>query len=108
MQQGPSVEFRHTFEMHLACRYEWPRAGRSMAWARIGHNQPEQAGLSRSQPENMKTALHRVYAGEAPSSWLVCESPLTESNRRPSPYHGDALPTELRGPGGPGLGVLPG
>ena len=25
-------------------------------------------------------------------------SPLTESNRRPSPYHGDALPTELRGP----------
>jgi hypothetical protein len=26
-------------------------------------------------------------------------SPLTESNRRPSPYHGDALPTELRGPG---------
>jgi hypothetical protein len=27
-------------------------------------------------------------------------SPLTESNRRPSPYHGDALPTELRGHGG--------
>ena len=27
------------------------------------------------------------------STW----SPLTESNRRPSPYHGDALPTELRG-----------
>src|SRR3954470_18929276 len=26
-----------------------------------------------------------------------CQSPLTESNRRPSPYHGDALPTELRG-----------
>src|SRR5690349_3619925 len=25
------------------------------------------------------------------------QSPLTESNRRPSPYHGDALPTELRG-----------
>ena len=24
-------------------------------------------------------------------------SPVTESNRRPSPYHGDALPTELRG-----------
>src|SRR3954467_15732352 len=35
--------------------------------------------------------LHRqanVWAGQ---------SPLTESNRRPSPYHGDALPTELRG-----------
>jgi hypothetical protein len=28
-----------------------------------------------------------------PLNW----SPLTESNRRPSPYHGDALPTELRG-----------
>src|SRR3954466_7134400 len=26
--------------------------------------------------------------------WL---SPFTESNRRPSPYHGDALPTELKG-----------
>jgi hypothetical protein len=29
---------------------------------------------------------------------LLTWSPLTESNRRPSPYHGDALPTELRGP----------
>src|SRR6266496_1032650 len=29
-----------------------------------------------------------------PLSW----SPVTESNRRPSPYHGDALPTELTGP----------
>src|ERR1700724_3135874 len=28
-----------------------------------------------------------------PLSW----SPVTESNRRPSPYHGDALPTELTG-----------
>src|SRR5687767_15990450 len=26
-----------------------------------------------------------------------CTSPFTESNRRPSPYHGDALPTELKG-----------
>src|SRR5436190_7828849 len=26
------------------------------------------------------------------------QSPFTESNRRPSPYHGDALPTELKGP----------
>ena len=29
-----------------------------------------------------------------PVTW----SPFTESNRRPSPYHGDALPTELTGP----------
>ena len=28
------------------------------------------------------------------------ESPLTDSNRRPPPYHGGALPTELRGHGG--------
>src|SRR5216683_5118403 len=35
----------------------------------------------------MTTAPHRVWAGEAPSSWPVSESPLTESNRRPSPYH---------------------
>src|SRR5579871_1595810 len=27
----------------------------------------------------------------------VTWSPVTESNRRPSPYHGDALPTELTG-----------
>lgn len=26
-------------------------------------------------------------------------SPLSESNRRPTPYHGVALPTELRGRG---------
>jgi hypothetical protein len=27
----------------------------------------------------------------------ICRSPLTDSNRRPPPYHGGALPTELRG-----------
>jgi hypothetical protein len=27
-------------------------------------------------------------------------SPLTDSNRRPPPYHGGALPTELRGRSG--------
>jgi hypothetical protein len=36
----------------------------------------------------------RFYARKIVTTW----SPLTESNRRPSPYHGDALPTELRGP----------
>src|SRR5689334_742061 len=36
---------------------------------------------------------HLSYTAE-----LVLRSPLTESNRRPSPYHGDALPSELRGP----------
>src|SRR5439155_16638524 len=32
----------------------------------------------------------------AASSWFQV-SPLTDSNRRPPPYHGGALPTELRG-----------
>jgi hypothetical protein len=40
--------------------------------------------------------------GVFPGRW----SPLTESNRRPSPYHGDALPTELRGPAWPRSGSL--
>ncbi len=38
---------------------------------------------------------------EEGESGLLSWSPLTESNRRPSPYHGDALPTELRGPAAP-------
>src|SRR6476620_7870755 len=32
-----------------------------------------------------------------------CPSPFTESNRRPSPYHGDALPTELKGQSPPAV-----
>src|SRR4051794_35473519 len=34
-------------------------------------------------------------------------SPFTESNRRPSPYHGDALPTELKGHSRTGAYYLP-
>src|SRR3954469_22540008 len=34
-------------------------------------------------------------------------SPFTESNRRPSPYHGDALPTELKGRCSGAEGTLP-
>src|SRR5689334_19933690 len=44
---------------------------------------------------------HLSYTAEPdhsePNFGLETRSPLTESNRRPSPYHGDALPTELRG-----------
>src|SRR5919198_4222862 len=36
--------------------------------------------------ENRKTAI-----------CTALQSPLTDSNRRPPPYHGGALPTELRG-----------
>src|SRR5262245_4427067 len=32
-----------------------------------------------------------------PNTAASSPSPNTESNRRPSPYHGDALPTELLG-----------
>src|SRR4029077_2417694 len=38
--------------------------------------------------------------GGGAASWLLSHSPpspLTDSNRRPLPYHGSALPTELRG-----------
>ena len=34
---------------------------------------------------------------KVPSSSAFPESPLPDSNRRPLPYHGSALPTELRG-----------
>src|SRR3954451_2275715 len=35
---------------------------------------------------------------ETPISSDFVESPLPDSNRRPLPYHGSALPAELRGP----------
>src|SRR5690606_10663269 len=39
-----------------------------------------------------------LKAAPLPGTASVRMSPFTESNRRPSPYHGDALPTELKGP----------
>src|SRR5258708_38254547 len=50
---------------------------------------PRRRGRLRSRP-----ILPQQGGSESPA-----RSPLTESNRRPSPYHGDALPTELRGHG---------
>ncbi len=47
------------------CRDVVPDAATG-SWARSAHSQPPQTGASRSQPEN--------------------ESPVTASNRRPSPY----------------------
>src|SRR3954451_11557709 len=44
--------------------------------------------------------LHRTddrVAARSNAMRFECQSPFTESNRRPSPYHGDALPTELKG-----------
>jgi nitroreductase len=61
---------------------------------------PERAGTTEGvgaipghlAPGMAPKAAHGVRTN--PLSW----SPVTESNRRPSPYHGDALPTELTGP----------
>jgi hypothetical protein len=36
---------------------------------------------------------------EHPNDAIVRPSPLPDSNRRPLPYHGSALPAELRGQG---------
>jgi hypothetical protein len=43
------------------------------------------------------TSHDATDAAEVVATW---SSPNTESNRRPSPYHGDALPTELLGRAG--------
>ncbi len=46
------------------------------------------------------TELNRPIHVQPPTSWsgyINEQSPLTESNCRPFPYHGNALPTELRG-----------
>jgi hypothetical protein len=39
-------------------------------------------------------------AKDDPKSLLIQRSPLSDSNRRPLPYHGSALPAELRGRSG--------
>jgi hypothetical protein len=48
------------------------------------------AAVSPHRPSEPRPNFFELYR----SNW----SPVTESNRRPSPYHGDALPTELTGP----------
>ena len=69
--------------------------------------QIDQSALPRSQARRRVTwtesgrvvDAHRGNS-RAPSSEnrLICRaSPLTDSNRRPLPYHGSALPAELRG-----------
>ena len=65
------------------------------------------SGLSTLDMDPVRWALrlrHCLGPRNGPHLLFECsnlpleQSPLTESNRRPSPYHGDALPTELRGP----------
>ena len=43
--------------------------------------------------------LFRVRSDNRSGRFAGISSPLTDSNRRPPPYHGGALPTELRGRG---------
>ncbi len=72
----------------------WLRAnpkGTAEAWARIGHSQPTQTGVSRSQPENTKRRL--ICPGEAPFYELMSESPWTGT--RPV----SSRPTSLVPPG---------
>jgi hypothetical protein len=54
---------------------------------------PCQETVPKSVPKTAKRPLPGT--GKTASD---LRSPVTESNRRPSPYHGDALPTELTGP----------
>ena len=49
----------------------------------------------RSDPDGRRNGTH---TRSRCSKNALDLSPVTESNRRPSPYHGDALPTELTGP----------
>src|SRR5438874_863213 len=50
-------------------------------------------GRQRPRPQPRETAKEAAKQEEI-------RSPLTDSNRRPPPYHGGALPTELRGRAG--------
>ena len=63
---------------------------------RHGHPGDAGTGAAASRPAECRTRQRK-----APTTWRgpsCSTSPNTESNRRPSPYHGDALPTELLGP----------
>jgi hypothetical protein len=92
-----------------------PPALASRVLARQTCSSPRPAGLGRpvtegrfmrlaavvGRPERLSDDGQMIFevARCDPIVALTCSyvSPLTESNRRPSPYHGDALPTELRG-----------
>ncbi len=87
------------------------QAGHSptMALTTYGHVIEELEGTEKQVPEEVirrardelvRTTFARDRGSRrAPKekSLQIAESPLTDSNRRPPPYHGGALPTELRG-----------
>ena len=64
----------------------------TVLWASLLQAAAEALGRAGQSTNQSTRRLARVR--KASLTW----SPVTESNRRPSPYHGDALPTELTGP----------
>src|SRR5699024_2721401 len=83
-QRGPDLNRRRSDYEPLALPTELPRPRSQRKRAR--------AGLAPVRPADAPPATH--LSGPDLIKWW---SPFTESNRRPSPYHGDALPTELKG-----------
>lgn len=73
----------------LLCQAELHRLGRHIRRA----SRPAAYWLKATHDNELAVAvdLDHDLMSAGPSS------PFTESNRRPSPYHGDALPTELKG-----------
>src|SRR6266545_6150287 len=64
-----------------------------------GQNRPV-LSLAVPKPVPYLGVLGEVQGSEkakGPCLRAFSKSPLTDSNRRPPPYHGGALPTELRG-----------
>src|SRR4051812_34614043 len=60
------------------------------------------AMIARLKKGSQQRAAELIGAGPPfaltdPRLQRFLQSPLTDSNRRPPPYHGGALPTELRG-----------
>ena len=87
------------------------QAGHSptMALATYGHvieelegaeKLPAEEVIRRARDEFVRTTFARERkrrSAKSEESLQIQKSPLTDSNRRPPPYHGGALPTELRG-----------
>ena len=87
------------------------QAGHSptMALATYGHVIEELEGAEKQVPEEVIRRARDEFVrttfargprrrrGTEKKSLQTSESPLADSNRRPPPYHGGALPTELRG-----------
>lgn len=66
-----------------------------------GDRTPDLTIMSRalSPSELHRPKFFRARIRRDGNYWTKEWSPLTESNCRPFPYHGNALPTELRGHG---------